>query len=173
MEIAVGVSRTVRRNQKIRSIKVWRAYGNELDLTRPLRKLGRNGTDRTDCDFGCITPDCLCPRTGTSAAVTVTAVRRRFCALLPFPGSPYCPFIVCRRFPFFKRNGSRRTSGQTVAETVAVVLACENCSTVDHFDRTFMTSRSTCAAAIAFFSVDMNDFSYHIHSSPKSGFLFY
>lgn len=70
-------------------------------------------------------------------------------------------FIIGSGFAFDKGDGICRAMGQAVAQAVAVVVAHEAGLAVDHGDGPFVTGRGAGAAAIAFFRINLYNFTYH------------
>jgi hypothetical protein len=70
--------------------------------------------------------------------------------------------IISSSLALHKRNGSGGAGGQTVAQTVAVVIAEQSGFSVYHTDGTFVTGGSTGTASVAQALVNLNNSPYHI-----------
>jgi hypothetical protein len=70
-------------------------------------------------------------------------------------------FVVGGSFPLYEGDGACGAGGQTVSETVAVVLPCEPCLAAYHFNSALMASRRASAAAVTSFFIYFYYFSYH------------
>ena len=150
MEIRIGVGRAVGRDEQVCTVEIRRVHGHELNLHRPLAQLGDRGSEGRR--GGGARRKRLC------TAARTAGMRR---ALRFFHVLLHGFFIVCRRFAFDKADRARRADRQAVSETVAVVVAQKLRLAVDHADRALVAGRCTQTAAVAFFSVDFNDLSYH------------
>lgn len=120
MEISVGISRAVRRNEKVCIFKIRRIHGDEFNLYRPLRQL--TAYRYALSDSARIVFDYL----GLCAGATA---RQSLSEFLHF-GLFHRLFVVCRSLSFFKRNCTRGTSRQTISESVAIVFENKLCFAV-------------------------------------------
>ena len=69
--------------------------------------------------------------------------------------------VICSGFPLYKRDGAGRAGGETVAQTVTVVVAQQSGFSIYHADSSFVTGGRAESAAVTFLFVDLNDLSYH------------
>jgi Flp pilus assembly protein protease CpaA len=70
-------------------------------------------------------------------------------------------FVVCVCFALYESDGAGGANGKTVAEAVAVIVSQQLRFSVHHTDCAFMASVDTEATTVAFFLVDLDDFSDH------------
>ena len=71
-----------------------------------------------------------------------------------------CLFIVFGRFALRKCDCTGGAGRQAVAQSVAVVVTHELCLATDHLNRTLVARRCASTAAVAFFFVNLNDFTF-------------
>jgi hypothetical protein len=76
-------------------------------------------------------------------------------------GCENCRFVVCGSFALLEGDSARGARGQTVAKSIAIILASKMRLAVKHFYCALMTGIGARAAAIAFFFVDFDDFPDH------------
>lgn len=69
--------------------------------------------------------------------------------------------IVSGGFPFHKGDGACRAGGETVSQTVAVIIPQEFRFSVYHADGSFMAGLGAQTTAVTFFFINFNNFSYH------------
>ena len=148
MEISVGVSGAVGGDQQVCPVKVRGVGGQQLDLHREIPQAGAL--------------DALAYRAGTGAG------GRSFLCLLRRQNRS---LIVGGGFPLLKGDGVHGAGGQTVAQSVAVVLPQQLRLAADDADGTLVAGIGAQTAAVALFFVDGDDSSDHGHSSCM-GFLF-
>lgn len=68
--------------------------------------------------------------------------------------------VVGGCLPLFKSNGTRGAFRQAAAKTVTVIFTGKSGLSVYYVDRTLMTGSGAGTAAVAFLSVNFDDFSY-------------
>ena len=69
--------------------------------------------------------------------------------------------VIRRRFALNKMDGIHRAGGQTVTETVTVIVTQELGLAVHDADGALVAGRRTRAAAVALFFVNVDDFADH------------
>ena len=103
-------------------------------------------------------------KTSFAAALSLPLLKERARGFMRFDRF----FIVGCSFPLFKGDSPRRTFGETVSHAVAVIVADELRLAVYHGDSAFVACSHACAAAVAFFPIDMNDLPFHNFSVKVS-----
>ena len=154
MEIAIGVGGAVRGNQQMGILKIGGVRGYQFDLAGPLGQLAGNG-GRPGLDGG-IPFDGFGIGTGASAGERATGMGFRL--LDGF-------LIISGRFPFLKGDGSGGTGGQTIAQSVAVILAGEFGFSVYHLDGALVAGGGTGTASVALFFIYRDNFANHVLAS--------
>ena len=147
VEVCICISGAVCGNKKLCSAEIRCVYWRKLYLYRPLLKSAdRYSFCRKAFCFGNIfSVKSFCLTAGTSAG--------NFCLLcFLFHIGFYSLFIICGGFTFYKGYCSCGTGGQTVAQTVAVIVTQKLCLSVYHADSTFVTSLGAGSASVAFLS---------------------
>ena len=126
-------------------------HRRQFDLYRPLPQLGGNvrSARRAGVQFPALTA-------GTSAGF----------APQPRLIGAHRRFIVGRGFPLYKGDGPRGAGGQTVAQTITVIVPQKAGFSIYHADGIFVAGFGTQAAAVAFFLIDVNDFANHMKVPP-------
>lgn len=152
VEAGVGIGRAVGSDEQAGTVEIRRMRRYELDLDWPLAQAGnrRSGRDFTSA-FRCVR-EAAGLAAGTAAGIDSSLSGH---VLL------YGFFVIGGGFAFDKGDGIRRAMGQAIAQTVAIIIAHEAGLAVDHGDSPFVTGRGAGAAAIAFFRINLYNFTYH------------
>ena len=154
MKISIGIGGTIGGDEQMRPGKAGSSRRNQADLAGPLGQLrGRS----TAGGGGGAALEQLGGGTGA-------AVKSGFFLCHVLLDSR---FIVGSRFPLHKGDGAGGAGGQTVPQTVAVVIAQQTGFAADHTDGTFVTGGSTNAAAIAFFFIYVDNSTDHRKTSLR------
>ena len=157
MEGGVGICGAVCRNEQVHILKIRCIDRNELDLHRPLPQFRHHGRCAA-CLRLCRAAHnrlCLCAR---------AAARQRFPVALHlflFVFQHGC-LVIRRSFPLHKGDRPCGASGQAIAKPVTVIVAHELRFPTYHGDCAFMACCRACAAAVAFFFINLNDPANHI-----------
>ena len=147
MHPCIGIGRTVRSDQQIRTVKIGGIHRDQLDLTGPLAQLGHRRFVRGGLLlFRHKLPQ---PLPGASAGLFRLLV------------GLHRLFIIGGSLPLHKGNGSGGTCRKAVAQAITVIVPHQLGLTVYHADGALMAGRSTGAAAIALFCINMNDPTNH------------
>ena len=162
MEIAVGVSCAIRRDEQVCAVEIRRVDRRKLDLHRPLAQLGGHSA-RAWRGFAvaAVHVELADAAAGTAALVRLLRVLARFDVLSD--GG----FVVSGGVALFDGNRPGRARGQAVAQPVAVIVADEPSLAVHHRDSAFVAGVGARAAAVAEFLIDMHNFANH-KITPKS-----
>ena len=175
MEVGVGERRTVCGDQHVRAREIRRLHGRELDLHRPLRKLGgRFFANRFGDGGGSGRPGGLRLRIfGREEARerSGTAARQACDRILLRRSSLDRSLVVGCRLALHERDGAGRARGQTVAQPVAIVVAQQARLALHQADGALMARRDAQAAAVAGRFVDLDDLPQH-RFLPKQVVLF-
>ena len=156
MKSSICISCTVRCDQQLCPLEIWRVYRCQLDLDRPLSELGNSGNSPCFPDFSfCFTHNGPGLASGTPCGSLYTPTLD---LLFIFHNRL---LIIGGRLSFFKGNGPGGTGRQTVSKAVAIVLPEQFCFSFYHADSPLMTGISTKTAAVAFFFIYTNDPSLH------------
>ena len=152
MDGGVGIGRAVGSNEQLATVKIRRVHRRELDLARPL------GKPRGALLRGC---RCIALMVHLPHSRAGTAGVHRLVRLCGQNGS----FVISGSLALNKVNCVHGTCGQTVAKAIAVVVAQQFRFAVHHADGPLVAGLRACAAAVAFFLIDLNDSPFHQNHS--------
>ena len=137
MKPGIGIGRAICRHKEVSILKIRRIDRSKLYLYRPKTKLA------SFIAGGCGSRKC-----------TSGLLQMRFDGL----------FIVGNGFAKIEGNGSGRTGGKAITETITIVVTHKMRLTVLHDYGPLVTGRGTEAAAGTGFFIDMNNSSKHVLS---------
>ena len=157
VQIRIRKRGAVRRDEQLCVLKIRRVHRDQLNLTGPLPEPGRGGRrhgGRGRRARRSRAVECMHRAAGASRK---RCFRESGRLLLCRNRS----LIVIGRLALFERDGTRRAGRQAIAQAVTVVIAQKLCLPVDHPNRALVAGCRAGTAAIAFFFLNLDDFSNH------------
>ena len=154
MEGCISICRTVCRDQKTGTVKIWCLWRRQFDLYRPVSK---TADTRSLCRCRHFRRILMC----NGFCHAARAYKWLWLFLGCFHACLDSDFVVICRFSFNDMDGIHRTMRQTVAKSVAIVVFDEFCLAVYDLNGSLVAGCRTCATSITFFFFNMNNLSSH------------
>ena len=165
MKICISICGTVCRDEQFCPVKIRCLQRCQFDLDRPVTQLGFHCRTTLCHNFCVLRPVHLTHSASWASSMgNLHTFPLHLFLLFQLLCLFYCRLIIGRRLPLFKSDGSRRTSRQAVTEAIAEMLSHQLCLAVNNIYRTLVTCGRTNTTTIAFFFINMNDFSNHVAS---------
>ena len=154
VEGCISICGAVGGDEQVGVVEVGSVHRHQFDLHGPLHELTLN---RLRAGVGHRGRGGGLKAAGHGAGAAAGGSLRLECLCLFYSG-----FIVGGSFAHFKADGVCRARGETIAQSVAVILAGEPGLAVHHFNGAFMAGRCAGAAAVALVFINPDNLSEHV-----------